>query len=84
MVYRAMDQGRQIRPELDQVVLSQIPSQPGEVVVVRPGLQPGQPLEEAGLAGGDEALVADQSSDSADQDWRATGTPRQEAGVSAC
>jgi hypothetical protein len=73
MVYRAMDKRRQIRPELDQAVLSQVRSQPGKARAVRTGLQPGQLHEKAGLAGGDEALVADQSSDPADQDGRATG-----------
>ena len=36
------------------------------------------------VAGGYEALDSDQSSDQADQDGWATGTPRKEAGVSAC
>ena len=47
-------------------------------------VQPGQLSAKAGLAGVDEALVADQPSDQADQDWWAVGTPCQEAGVSAC
>ena len=49
-----------------------------------PDLQPGQLYEKAGVAGGYEALDSDQSSDQADQDGWATGTPRKEAGVSAC
>ena len=53
-------------------------------MAVRPGLQPGQLPEEAGVAGGYEALDSDQSSDPVDQDGWATGTPCQEAGVSAC
>ena len=57
--------------------------QPGEVVVVHFGLQPGQLHAQAGLTGGDEALVADQSSDQADQDGRAVGPPCQKAGVPA-
>src|ERR671918_803936 len=80
----AMDKRRQVRPELDQAVLSQARCQPGKALVVHSGLQPGQLHEKAGLAGGDEALVADQSSDPADQDGRATGPTCQEAGVSAC
>ena len=40
--------------------------------------------EKAGVAGGYEALDSDQPSDQADQDGWATGTPRKEAGVSAC
>ena len=55
----AMDQRRQVRPELDQVVLPQVRGQPGEAGTVRNGLQPGQLLEKAGRAGGDETLVAD-------------------------
>ena len=46
--------------------LPQVRGQPGEAGAVHPGLQPGQLHEKAGLAGGDEALVADQYSDSAD------------------
>ena len=80
----AVDQGGQVRPELDQTVLSQVRGQPGETMAVRPGLQPGQLHEKAGVAGGYEALDSDQSSDQADQDGWATGTPCQEAGVSAC
>ncbi len=53
-------------------------------MAVRPGLQPGQLPEKAGIAGGYEALDSDQSSDQADQDGWATGTPCQEAGVSTC
>ena len=45
------------------------------VVVVRPGLRPGQLPEKAGVAGGYEALDSDQPSDQADQDGWATGTP---------
>ena len=63
----------------------------GETMAVRPDLQPGQLYEKAGVAGGKagvaggyEALDSEQSSDQADQDGWATGTPRKEAGVSAC
>ena len=56
----------------------------GETMAVRPDLQPGQLYEKAGVAGGYEALDSEQSSDQADQDGWATGTPRKEAGVSAC
>ena len=55
----AMDKRRQVRPELDQVVLPQVRGQPGEAGTVRNGLQSGQLLEKAGRAGGDETLVAD-------------------------
>ena len=80
----AVDQGGQVRPELDPAFLPQVRGQPGEIMAVRPDLQPGQLLEKAGVAGGYEALDSDQSSDQADQDGWATGTPRKEAGVSAC
>ena len=62
----AMDQRRQVRPELDQVVLPQVRGQPGQAGVVRTGLQLGQLHEKAGVAGGDEALVVDQSANQAD------------------
>ena len=62
----AMDKGRQIRPELDQVVVSQVRGQSGQAGTLRTGLQPGQLHEQAGLAGGDEALVVDQSANQAD------------------
>ena len=55
-----MDQRRQVRSELDQAFLSQIRSQPGAVVAVHSSLQPGQLHEETDVAGGGEALVADQ------------------------
>ena len=80
----AVDQGGQVRPELDPAFLPQVRGQPGETMAVRPDLQPGQLYEKAGVAGGYEALDSDQSSDQADQDGWATGTPRKEAGVSAC
>ena len=44
----------------------------------------GELFPRVGLAGVDEALVADQSSGWTDQDGWATGSPCQEAGVSAC
>ncbi len=77
-----MDQGGQVRPELDPAFLTQVRGQPGETMAVRPDLQPGQLYEKAGVAGGYEALDSDQSSDQADQDGWATGTPCQRAGVS--
>ena len=73
-----------MRPELDPAFLPQVRGQLGGAMAVRPDLQPGQLYEKAGVAGGYEALDSDQSSDQADQDGWATGTPRKEAGVSAC
>ena len=69
------DKRGQVRPELDQVVLSQIRGQSGQAGVVRTGLQLGQLHAKAGLTRGNEALVADQSSDRDDQDRRTIGTP---------
>ena len=80
----AMDKGGEVRRELDQAVVPQVHGQSGEAGAVHPGLQPGQLREKAGLAGGDEALVADQSSDQADQDRWAAGTTRSQTGVPAC
>ena len=77
-----MAQGERVRPELDPAFLPQVRGQSGEAMAVRPGLQPGQLHEEAGVAGGYEALDSDQSSDQVDQDGWATGTPCQKAGVS--
>ena len=57
-----MDQGEQVRPELDSVVVSQVRGQSGETGALRPGLQLGQLHEKAGLAGGYAALAVDQSS----------------------
>ena len=77
----AVDQGGQVRPELDPAFLPQVRGQPGETIAVRPDLQPGQLYEKAGVAGGYEALDSDQSSDQADQDGWATGAPCQEASI---
>jgi len=44
---------------------------------IRPGLQPGQLHEKAGVAGGYEAPGSDQSSDQVDQDGWATGAHAQ-------
>ncbi len=46
-----------------------------------PGLQTGQLDAQAGVAGGGEALVADQYSNQVDQNRRTADTPRQEAVV---
>ena len=64
----AMDKRRQVRPELDEVVLPQVRGQSGQAGVVRTGLQLGQLHEKASLTGGNEALVVDQSADQDDQD----------------
>ena len=48
----AVDQGGQVRPELDQTVLSQVRGQPGEAMAVRSGVQSGKLHEKVGFAGG--------------------------------
>ena len=83
----AMDKRGKVRPELDEVVLPQVRGQPGQAGVVRTGLSfrgRRQLDAQAGLTRGDEALVADQSSDQDDQDRRTVGAPCQKAGVSTC
>ncbi len=47
-----MDQGRQVRPELDPAFLPQVRGQSGEAMAVRPGLQSGQLHEKAGVPAG--------------------------------
>ena len=73
-----MDKGRQIRPELDQVVLSQVCGQS-----VHSGLQPGQLHEKVDVAGGGETLVTDEYSEQDDQDRGTAGAPCTKDGVSA-
>ena len=45
-----LDQGGQVRPELDQTVLSQVRGQPGEAMAVRSGVQSGKLHEKVGFA----------------------------------
>lgn len=54
-----MDQGGQVRFELDAIVMPQVHNQPGGSGAIRPGLQPGELHERTGVAGGGETLVAD-------------------------
>ena len=70
-----MDKRGGIRSELDPIILPQVRSQPGETGAVHSGLQLGQLHEKAGLTGGNEALVANQSADPDDQDRWTTGSP---------
>ncbi len=79
-----MDQRGQIRAELDEAVVSQVRCQPGEIVSVHTGLQPGQLRETTCFARSDKALVADECPDETHQDRRAFGAPRQKVGVPAC
>ena len=70
---------RQVRPELDEVVLVRGQSA-GWSCSYSYNLGNS---EKASLTGGNEALVVDQSAQD-DQDWRTVGAPCQKAGVSAC
>jgi hypothetical protein len=73
-----VDKAGQVRPKLDTVFMPQFRGQPGEVAVVHPSLQPGQPHAEAGLARRYKALCAGQY-----QGWWTVSMPYQEFGVSA-
>ena len=67
---RAMDQGRQVGPELDTPFLSPVRVQPGAAPSLRPGVQPGQFPAEASLAQGAQALVAAKPPGQAHQNGR--------------
>ena len=67
---RAMDQGRQVRPELDTPFLSPVRVQPGAAPSLRPGVQPGQFPAQASLAQGAQALVAPKPPGQAHQNGR--------------
>ena len=55
---RTMDQGGQVRAQVDSAFLPPLCRQPGSPATVRPGLQPGQLLAPSGAAPWREALVA--------------------------
>jgi hypothetical protein len=63
-----MDQGRQVRPEMDATLLLPFRRQSGASATVRPGVQPGQLSASVGLAAGRPALVADHATRETDQD----------------
>ena len=82
-----MDQRRQVRPELDQVVLPQVRSQVRLALFVLAYNLANFMRKlnlKANLTGDDETLDSDQYPDQADQDGWAFGVPYQEASVSAC
>ena len=56
-----MDQGRQIRFELDSTFLSRLCGQSGSAAIVRPGIQSGQLPAAVGVAAEGKALVFDHS-----------------------
>ena len=84
MVYRAMAQGGEAGPQVDQAVVPPVRGQPGAAGAVRTGLQPGQLLEAVGLTRSCESLVAAERAGQADQDRRPPGAPRAPADLPAC
>ena len=67
---RAVDQGRQVRPELDAAFLQAICFEPGAAGPFRAGLQPGKLFASIGAAIQDQALVPSEPTGETDQDWR--------------
>ena len=80
---RAVDQGRQVRPELDPAVLPQVRGQPGATGSVHPSLQPGELAAQAMPAQGGQALVVAKPPGQTHQDRGEASSPRPAAGVSA-
>ena len=72
---RAVDQGGQVRAELDSAVLPSVRGQSGASVSVHPGLQPGELPAPVMSAQGGQALVAAERPGQADQDGRSAGAP---------
>ena len=70
---RAVDQGGQVRAELDSAVVPSVRGQPGASVSVRPGVQPWELPSPAVSAQGGQALVAAERAGEADQDGRPSG-----------
>ena len=70
---RAVDQGREVRAELDSAVVPSFRGQPSASVPVRPGLQPWELPSPAVSAQGVQALVAAGRAGQADQDGRPSG-----------
>ena len=56
-----MDQGRQVRSELDAAFVQAVRLEPGEARPVCAGLQPGQLFASIGSADEDQALIPSQS-----------------------
>ena len=70
---RAVDQGGQVRAELDSTVVPSVRGQPGASVSVRPGVQPWELPSPAVSAQGGQALVAAERAGQADQGGRPSG-----------
>ena len=68
-----MDQGGEVRAELDSAVVPSVRGQPGASVSVRPGVQPWELPSPAVSAQGGQALVAAERAGQADQDGRPSG-----------
>ena len=73
---RAVDQGGQVRPELDSAVVPSVRGQPGASVSVYSGVQPWELPSPVMSAQGGQALVAAERAGQADQDGRPSGTAR--------
>ena len=70
---RALDQGREVRPELDSAVAPSVRGQPGASVCVRPDVQPWELPSPVMPAQGGQALVAAECAGQGDQDVRPSG-----------
>ena len=68
-----MDQGREVRAELDSAVVPSVRGQPGATVSVRLGVQPWELPSPVMSAQGGQALVAAERAGQADQDGRPSG-----------
>ena len=73
---RTVDQGGEVRPELDSAVVPSIRGQPGVSVPVHSGVQPWELPPPAVSAQSGKALVAAERAGQADQDGRPSGTAR--------
>ena len=70
---RAVDQGRQVRAELDSAVVPSVRGQPGATVSVHSGVQPWELPSPIMPAQDGQALVAAERAGQADQDGRPSG-----------
>ena len=70
---RAVDQGGQVRAELDSAVVPSVRGQPGASASVHSGVQPWDLPSPAVSAQGGQALVAAERAGQADQDGRSSG-----------
>ena len=80
---RAVDQGGEVRPELDSAVLPSVRGQSSASVSVHPGLQPWELPAPVMPAQRGQALVAAERPGQADQDGRSAGAPLPAVDLSA-